>query len=174
MAIENSGYVYCVRLLVPNYEHRPLKIGFSLNPTRRALVVSWGLPYPVEVVAIWPTRAGRETERAIHSRFKQFKLQGEWFHPAPELLDYIANAPRLASLPQRERIIEQLSARKDEFIPEAEAANLMVMTPISLQHLKDCGLLNVWTFKNEIKYSAASLLNLVERTEQAINGVARL
>lgn len=32
-----------------------------------------------------------ELEAELHRRFKAFRIKGEWFHPAPVLLEYVAS-----------------------------------------------------------------------------------
>jgi hypothetical protein len=68
---------------IPGYRNYPVKIGFSANPNLRKKSYNCG-PYPVEWIGAWEGTRG--DEREIHERFSFYRLTGEWFDPAPELL----------------------------------------------------------------------------------------
>jgi hypothetical protein len=63
-----------------------IKIGMSMNINAR--MASLRTVAPVELLASHD--GGREAERKMHKRFAAHRLDGEWFSPAPELLDHIA------------------------------------------------------------------------------------
>lgn len=45
----------------------------------------------MEVKLIGKMKGSYDLETKLHRRFKQYRKRGEWFNPAPELLEYIAN-----------------------------------------------------------------------------------
>ena len=34
-------------------------------------------------------KGGQELESKLHKKFKKYHKRGEWFHPSPELIEYI-------------------------------------------------------------------------------------
>lgn len=63
-----------------------VKIGWSMNPNRRLAEVGQGHPYGLAIVALLP--GGRAVEFALHRRFKEYRLGGEWF--SREVVDALA------------------------------------------------------------------------------------
>lgn len=63
----------------------PVKIGISINPEERRR----HLRYPEELVILATIKGTEQMERELHARFDSIRLFGEWFEPAPELLQYI-------------------------------------------------------------------------------------
>lgn len=64
-----------------------IKIGVSKHVKKRAKELGYGMPYTVTVLAV--TEGGRGVEALLHMRFSHARIKGEWFHPVPELLEYI-------------------------------------------------------------------------------------
>lgn len=64
-----------------------IKIGFTTNWQQRfpSLKREHG---PLDLLATH--KGGRRAEGVQHERFKEHRVVGEWFYPAPELLDHIA------------------------------------------------------------------------------------
>ena len=101
-----DGFVHRFRLqalvprdLAPDYHDRlyfiqhetggPIKIGISVNPTRRLKNINASAHDPrYRILAT--TRGGRERERMLHEKFARYRKHGEWFAPEQDLLDYIA------------------------------------------------------------------------------------
>lgn len=66
-----------------------IKIGYSSEPTARAVTLATGSPYEGEILA---TIAGsREEERGLHVRFAASRIRGEWFRPSGDLIGFIAD-----------------------------------------------------------------------------------
>jgi hypothetical protein len=65
----------------------PIKIGHSRDVEKRIKELQTGFPTKLIVLALLP--GSRSTEASLHRRFKKYRLHGEWFSPAPELLEYI-------------------------------------------------------------------------------------
>lgn len=64
-----------------------IKIGFSSNWGGRLRSLKTSNPNPIELLAL--IEGTREQERELHARFQTHRAEGEWFKPAPELLDHI-------------------------------------------------------------------------------------
>jgi hypothetical protein len=65
-----------------------IKIGYSTEPSRRLSTLQTSHPRDLELLAVWP--GDQNLEKQIHERFAQFRIRGEWFRPAQELLDFIS------------------------------------------------------------------------------------
>jgi hypothetical protein len=65
-----------------------IKIGFSLDPERRAQMLRYreGLPHKVLAVA----SGGRPREKAYHAQFAPWRIEGEWFRANDDLRAEIA------------------------------------------------------------------------------------
>lgn len=67
----------------------PIKIGMAKRLRTRMFALQSGCPYPLQVLYAMP-EAGYKEEAALHRRFADQRLHGEWFRPAPKLRDLIA------------------------------------------------------------------------------------
>lgn len=63
---------------------RTIKIGFAENPFRRFVALQTACPYELTLIGVIP--GGRAGEAELHRRFKKYRVRGEWFRDAPELL----------------------------------------------------------------------------------------
>lgn len=85
---ESKEFVYFVS------DGSAIKIGKAKDPKSRVTGMNTGASSKLEILGVVP--GGYEKERKLHETFSRHRLRGEWFSPAPELLDYIsANARRL-------------------------------------------------------------------------------
>lgn len=68
----------------------PVKIGRSMNPTERLPTLQTGNPSVLRILATMP--GGPVVETSMHALFAKERVRpnGEWFHPSPELLGFIA------------------------------------------------------------------------------------
>jgi hypothetical protein len=64
-----------------------VKIGKAKNVAARIRELQTSSPYRLELLAIAP--GDRREEAAFHRRFKQFRVQGEWFSIVPEIVQAI-------------------------------------------------------------------------------------
>lgn len=66
----------------------PIKIGITAgDPVQRIREISRMSPYRLHALLTIPGDIRLEAE--LHKRFATLRQHGEWFSPAPELLDYI-------------------------------------------------------------------------------------
>lgn len=84
--LDDSGYVYFFRLSHAG----PVKIGFSYDPDERLKKLGQGAPKAQPIRMLGVMLGGRPHEKSLHGRFATLRLGGEWFRPAPELMDFIA------------------------------------------------------------------------------------
>lgn len=76
-----SGFVYFVK---PVGQLGPIKVGHSIYPPSRLVSLqTWS---PVELELVSQFEGSLETERAIHERFAQWQVRGEWFEPVDDLV----------------------------------------------------------------------------------------
>lgn len=81
--ISYSYYIYFIQLGVKG----PIKIGIITNLKRRFSNIQIYNPYKLKILAV--TKGDKQMERMIHKKFDIYKIRGEWFEPAPRLLNYI-------------------------------------------------------------------------------------
>lgn len=72
-----GGRIY----VIGSDEFRPVKIGTG-NPENRLVELQVGNPFPLKI--LWTRTGGMLLEAALHARFADFRVRGEWFDfPAP-------------------------------------------------------------------------------------------
>jgi hypothetical protein len=87
----------------PVYRRRPefvyfvwdgsaIKIGISNDPKRRVAYMQVGHPSRLQLLKM--TRGTKDTEDELKHQFRHLNISGEWFRPAPELLDFIEAIPK--------------------------------------------------------------------------------
>ena len=81
-----SSFVYFLR----RGEDGPIKIGVAVNPNKRKAQLQTSLVEPLHTLLVLP--GTRATEAHYHARFAKLRIRGEWFHPEPELLEFIQQA----------------------------------------------------------------------------------
>jgi len=65
-------------------EHGYYKIGYTDDVTNRRSSIQSSLPFALEVVCAWETYHYGKLEHAIHVRFEDNNIRGEWFKLSPE------------------------------------------------------------------------------------------
>ncbi len=65
-----------------------IKIGWTTSLSSRLATLQTGNAEPLEVIG-W-MRGGPKLERAMHRLFESHRMTGEWFRPAQEILDFVA------------------------------------------------------------------------------------
>lgn len=88
------GWVYAARMIIPNYEPCPIKIGYTRDPDRRRQMLQASGPFEVEWIACWEAEDGRYSESDLHNYFREHRLTGEWFRPSPEMLAWLDRIPK--------------------------------------------------------------------------------
>ena len=78
-----GGFVY----FIGSPRGGPVKIGFSAAPRRRLGELQTASPVRLEILGL--VSGTREMEQEFHERFAKHRLNGEWFEPCSELLDFI-------------------------------------------------------------------------------------
>lgn len=71
-------------------ENGPIKIGFATNVVRRM----WELQVnsPDRIQALGTIEGDQTAERALHRRFSEDRISGEWFRPSSALLSLVETA----------------------------------------------------------------------------------
>lgn len=82
------GYVYFTQ----SPEGGLIKIGYSTKPAARLSTMQSGCPLELKVLRLLP--ALQNLEGHLHNVFRSLRRRGEWFHPGPDLVQFIAGLPR--------------------------------------------------------------------------------
>jgi len=81
----------------------PIKIGLSINPKKRIEELKTGSS---ERLRILYTKPGTiKEEHLFHKLFENYRIDREWFEPAPEILAYIDNLCRRIPKPSEDDIL---------------------------------------------------------------------
>jgi len=64
-----------------------IKIGITKDIKKRLKALQTSNPYKLNL--LYSINGGKSLEDNLHNKFKQYRLNGEWFEPAQEILDYI-------------------------------------------------------------------------------------
>jgi len=83
-----GGFLYGIQMLIPDYPSSPIKIGYSSRPELRLMAYN-GEPFPVKCFGVWPAKGAKRAEEEAHRKFHKYRLGGEWFYPAPEIVAFI-------------------------------------------------------------------------------------
>jgi hypothetical protein len=76
-----------------------IKIGIAWNPKQRIIELQAGSPDRLSLLLTLRTVNSADDERHLHHQFKDFRLHGEWFEAAPEILQFVTEQNiRLANL----------------------------------------------------------------------------
>jgi len=82
--LQKQPYVYFVQ-----NEDGFVKIGTTRHVKSR--LVRMQIDNCMKIKLIGKMKGGFDLEAELHKRFKKYRKRGEWFHPAPELIEYILN-----------------------------------------------------------------------------------
>jgi hypothetical protein len=87
-------------------ESGPIKIGYTDKAVQgRITALQTGNAEKLNLLAV--ADGGRHDETIIHKRFAKYRLNGEWFKPAQEIIDYILPIPDL-NFVQRKEFVSML------------------------------------------------------------------
>ena len=79
---EDSGVVYLLSA------SDRLKIGKTKNVKQRINALRTGCPYPIECLGFIETNECTKLEKALHEKFSQFRINGEWFEKNSCIISY--------------------------------------------------------------------------------------
>jgi hypothetical protein len=79
-----QAFIYFIRAGL----HGPIKIGVSTDVHERLATLQTGNHETLYLACVLPC-GGPSHERALHKTFAEHHIQGEWFRPAPEILQII-------------------------------------------------------------------------------------
>ncbi|MEQ8673448.1 MAG: GIY-YIG nuclease family protein [Aggregatilineales bacterium] len=79
-----TEYVYFIQ----QGDNGPIKIGYSAEPEKRLQTLSTASPYPLRILKT--LKGGKALEQELHTRFANHQLEGEWFAPDDDLMDFIS------------------------------------------------------------------------------------
>ena len=82
--------IYFIRNIVSG----DIKIGFSDTPTKRLRDLQTGSADKLVLMKTIP--GDKELEAQIHQQFSHCRLDGEWFSPTDELLEFVRGQDRKA------------------------------------------------------------------------------
>lgn len=71
-------------------EDGPIKIGMAADPAGRLGSMQTGNPRMLYVRRVL-AHGGRIDEERFHQMFAAYRIRGEWFHPVPELLEFMGS-----------------------------------------------------------------------------------
>jgi hypothetical protein len=86
----------------------PIKIGTAKNVEARKAELQTGNPRKLHVLG--KRAGGRDVERELHDRFRAYRIRGEWFHPAPPVVQAAKRGLGLGDIVER-ALGEQAKAR---------------------------------------------------------------
>ena len=81
-----TGLIYFVR----QGQNGPVKIGWSTDVRKRLVHIQTYNPEKLQCLGVMEGSA--RDEHALHRRFRDHHIHGEWFRPAPELMEFIGHA----------------------------------------------------------------------------------
>ena len=74
--------------------HDYVKIGYSTSTRERIANLQTGVPEPLTVYGIIPN-AGVSIEKALHARFSEYRMEGEWFRKTGKLASWMKKGCKL-------------------------------------------------------------------------------
>lgn len=90
-----------------------IKIGMTYDVADRMKTLQVGCPARLILLGVIQREDAAEQERSAHIYFKHLRVRGEWFTPAPELLEVIdkhAHAPPPSINYEMWRVMEAIAA----------------------------------------------------------------
>lgn len=81
--LRNKGWIYFVQAGAGG----PIKIGWTVDPQKRLEQLQTGSHIRLFILgAIEGSTAGEST---LHKRWSEYRIRGEWFEAAPEIIDFV-------------------------------------------------------------------------------------
>lgn len=75
-ALKHEGYIYLIKGVFPS---KCYKIGLTKEPKSRISTLGVQLPFPIEVIHLIKTNDMRGLEKALHNKYADKRVNGEWF-----------------------------------------------------------------------------------------------
>ena len=81
--LTKTGKVYFIQAGV----NGAIKIGYTDNVGKRLKQIQTGNPHKLNLLKV--VNGGFDVESSIHKLFSEYRLEGEWFTPSREIMEYI-------------------------------------------------------------------------------------
>jgi hypothetical protein len=77
---------------IGNLSHKWVKIGYTKSLEKRLGDIQVGCPFPVDAIYTIESDAKnvRKLEKSLHTKFKNYRMNGEWFRLSEEIEQFIA------------------------------------------------------------------------------------
>jgi len=79
----------CFVYFIQSGDSGPIKIGVAYNVKQRIAGLQTANPNKLNLLATIKNKNALKVESDLHEKFKEHRLQGEWFKPVTSLLSYI-------------------------------------------------------------------------------------
>lgn len=146
-------------------ENGPIKIGKAKNVLYRLRGIQTGSPYQLSILGVMLGRP--ELEKAMHSKFKNYRLNGEWFEASEEIKEFIAmnTIPYEAAPPIKAESDQQVYELKQALNIKTKDFEDRAVERV----FKNCGQL----IENDLTTTWISILSTCRELIDSINAVDR-
>ncbi len=76
----------------------PIKIGFTGSEDANKRIRQLQTAHPEKLECLLTIDGSYKDEQRLHEYFKHLRLQGEWFEPKPELVEFIASKQNMVTV----------------------------------------------------------------------------
>lgn len=149
MSATGNSYVY----FVYNPDSHAIKIGVSRNPQKRFVALQIGSPATLRLLGFIPGTA--KNESALHSKFWNLRIRGEWFKLHAPLKQYIGRVtdvhwddgkhdfvPGGLRINKLERRYVERLFNEREYIFEPQMAELLGVNIETMRQWRESGLID--------------------------------
>lgn len=117
------GYIYLMRLEESIDPWKcAYKVGRSVRPDDRARQIGIVLPYSMTIVHSFWVRDAAAYERTVHELLRPWHLQGEWFWPQPQWVNWFRSLSQFyldtGEYPPHEPYVHGRRLNEPQGIPE--------------------------------------------------------
>jgi hypothetical protein len=95
-------------------DSRPIKIGYARNVGKRIATMQTGCPDELNLLAVMD--GDEDVERSLHGLMGHLRVRGEWFRPAPELLDQIKSVSDNDSAASCRSLMALIRSRRSPYV----------------------------------------------------------
>jgi hypothetical protein len=89
-----TGFLYVVK---PKFKDGPFKIGIASDLKKRLEALQTSHYEDLEVLMVIEMSNPRELEKALHKRFREYRIRGEWFAANRELYEALLALPGICT-----------------------------------------------------------------------------